>query len=118
MAHLSRIRWWEWLPGRLWRIVTTVEAADEVPGELPKNAAILVGSRSTPKWLVFDCPCRSGHRVMLNLDRARYPHWRLADSKKLTVAPSVDWNVGDRSCHYYIRGGRILWAHHRRNGDE
>lgn len=118
MACVSKVRWWEWLPGRSWRIVSIVEAADEVPRKLPRNAAVLVGSMSMPKWLVFDCPCRSGHRVMLNLDRARYPHWRLGKSKKLTVAPSVDWNGSGRSCHYYIRGGRVSWAHNMRIRDD
>lgn len=116
MARVSKLPWWEWLrPRRSWRIVAVVEAADEVPQKLPRNTAVLVGSRAMPKWLIFDCPCRSGHRVMLNLDRARYPHWRLASGKKLTVAPSVDWNGGGQSCHYYIRGGRVFWARHMRN---
>jgi hypothetical protein len=109
------IPWWEWLPGRSWRIVLNVHAADEVPEALPRNAMVLVGSLEMPKWLVFDCPCRVGHRVMLNLDDARYPYWRLTGHKKLTISPSVDWVAGGRSCHYFIRSGRVLWAHKMRN---
>lgn len=105
-----KIPWWEWVPGRSWRIVVTVDAADEIPEKLPRNAAVLVASSEVPKWLAFDCPCRSGHRVMLNLDQARYPHWQLTGRKKLTITPSVDWNGGSRSCHYFIRSGRIVWA--------
>jgi hypothetical protein len=113
MANLNKIPWLQWIPGRSWRIVMEVEAADELPPHLPRNGAVLVGSSKMPKWLVFDCPCRSGHRVMLNLDAARFPHWQLTSQKKLTVAPSVDWNSNKKSCHYFIRTGRIVWADHR-----
>jgi hypothetical protein len=112
MAHVKKISWWDWVPGRSWRIAMVVDAADEVPAKLPRNAVVLVGSDEKPKWLVFDCPCRSGHRVMLNLDASRFPHWRLTQRKKLTVAPSVDWNGSGTSCHYFIRNGRVVWAHY------
>jgi hypothetical protein len=115
MASVKKLRWWEWIPGQTWRVASIVDAADEVPLTLPTNTAVLVGSLRIPKWLVFDCPCRSGHRVMLNLDPGRYPRWRLRNGKKLTIAPSVDWHGGGRSCHYYIRSGRVLWVHGLRN---
>lgn len=89
-----------------------VESADEVPERLPRNAAVIVGDEKFAKWLAFDCPCRKGHRIMLNADRARRPAWRIAvaNDGRLTVAPSVDF-VGDGSrCHYFIREGRIEWS--------
>jgi hypothetical protein len=112
MANVNNISWWQWVPvpGRSWRIVQIVEAADELPKRLPRNAAVLVGSYDKPKWLAFDCPCRIGHRVMLNLDPGRRPHWKIADKKKLTVSPSVDWNNSGRVCHYFIRSGRVIWV--------
>ncbi len=68
MANLAKISWWQWLPlvGWLsgWRIVVVVESADEVPQRLPYNGAALVGSTDRPKWIVFDCPCQTGHRIM------------------------------------------------------
>jgi hypothetical protein len=111
MANMNNIPWWQWVPGRSWRIVSRVDAADEVPAKLPRNAVVLVGSDRFQKWLVFDCPCRSGHRVMLNLDSGRFPHWRITNLRKLTVTPSVDWHGNGKSCHYFIRAGRVVWAH-------
>ena len=48
----------------------TVDEADEVPAELPRNNAVLVGTVKT-KWIVFDCPCQTGHRIMLNVDHSK-----------------------------------------------
>lgn len=106
------IRWWQWLPFWRWRIIGTVESADEVPERLPRNGAVIVGNERFPKWLAFDCPCRQGHRIMLNTDHGRRPAWRVAVTPKghLSVSPSVDF-VGDRfRCHYFIREGRIEWS--------
>ena len=107
-----KIPWWEWLPFRRWRIVGAVEAADEIPDMLPKRVVIVVASGGPPKWVSFDCPCGSGHRVLLNLDPSRRPAWTLTHSPKggLSIAPSVDFHDGRRRCHYHLRGGRILWA--------
>jgi hypothetical protein len=103
---------WNWKPGRSWRIVATVEAADEIPIKLPAKGAVLVGSADHPKWLAFDCPCKTGHRhrIMVTLDRARYPHWTLHDAKKLTISPSIDCVSPEHRCHYLVRGGKIFWV--------
>jgi len=107
-----KIRWWDWLPLQSWRLVETVEDADDVAERLPRNGMSLVGQVGAPKWLVFDCPCRSGHRIMLNADPSRRPFWRMhvSDRRRVTVAPSVDYQGPARRCHYFVRKGRILWA--------
>lgn len=107
---MNQISWWKWLPRGSWRIVMRVDDADEVPTKIPRNAVVLVGRDRFHKWLVFDCPCRRGHRVMLNLDSSRLPHWRITNVKKLTVTPSIDWHGKGASCHYFIRNGRVVWA--------
>lgn len=112
MAEDLKISWWQWLPFWRWRVIGAVESADEIPERLPRNAAVVVGDERHTKWLAFDCPCRKGHRIVLNTDFARRPAWRLATDPKghLTVSPSVDF-VGDRfRCHYFIRGGKIEWS--------
>lgn len=115
MAGVKRISWWQWipLPGRKWRIVTTVEAADEIPERLPSHGVALVGTVEHPKWLAFDCPCRSGHRIMVALDRGHTPHWRITSVKKLSIAPSIDYCGPGRRCHYFITKGKTVWAHDR-----
>ncbi|MGH6958615.1 MAG: DUF6527 family protein [Caulobacteraceae bacterium] len=107
-----KISLWQWLPIHPWRVVGTVESADEVPDRLPKNAAVVVSSGGPPKWISFDCPCRSGHRVLLNTDPGRRPAWSVTWSPKggLSIAPSVDFHDGRRRCHYFVRGGKIDWA--------
>src|ERR1700722_863439 len=113
MAALIQIPWWQKLPIFGWRVVGSVDAADEIPPLLPRNGAILVGTLRQPKWIVFDCPCRTGHRIMLNTDRARSPCWKVTTKGSLTISPSVDYDSGDRNCHYFIRKGRTVWTYQR-----
>ena len=110
-----RIRWWDWLPFRSWRIVEVVDDADNVAMRLPRNGASLVGTSGTYKWIAFDCPCRTGHRILLNVDPSRKPFWQIDDSspRRLTISPSVDYSDADRHCHYFVRRGKIQWARTR-----
>jgi Family of unknown function (DUF6527) len=102
--------WKEWLPWRRWRIGLTVEAADEVPDELPPRVAVLVGSLEKPKWLAFDCPCREGHRIMVNLDAHNRPYWRATGKERLSLWPSIDAWRGKKRCHYVVKDGKIFWT--------
>jgi hypothetical protein len=107
-----KISWWQWWPFQPWRVVGVADAADEIPERPPRNAVAMVGSVAFPKWIAFDCPCRTGHRIMLNTDPARRPAWKcvVAPGGRLTIAPSVDYADGRRRCHYFVRDGKILWA--------
>ncbi len=105
---VNSIGWWQWLPFWAWRIVSTYEAVDEVPQSLPRNGVALVASEDVLKWLVFDCPCRSGHRIMLTLQGR--PRWTFNSPDRLSVSPSVDYRGVDRRCHYIIRNGRVKWT--------
>lgn len=91
-------------------VVKRVEAADEIPESLPQFGAVLVGSEAAPRWLAFDCPCRTGHRIMLNLDNSRRPFWMVSSTKHLTIHPSVDSRRPERRCHYWMRNGKIHWV--------
>lgn len=110
MASNMKISWWKWLPFQPWRAVGLAESADEVPERLPRNGVALVGTPDKVKWIVFDCPCRSGHRIMLNADPSRAPNWQLNGGWRLTISPSIDFVGDERRCHYFVRTGRILWA--------
>lgn len=104
-------KWWQWLPFQPWRLVGFVESADEIPPELPRNGAVVVGSLEFAKWIAFDCPCRTGHRIMLNLDPGRLPVWRLGlAGKRLSIRPSVDYADGRRRCHYFVDDGGVRWT--------
>jgi hypothetical protein len=107
---MKKVSWLQWLPWRGWRIVLAVEAADEIPERLPSKGAVLVGTLERPKWLAFDCPCKSGHRIMVTLDSGHRPHWKLLGQKKLSVMPSIDYCAPGRRCHYFIKDGKTVWA--------
>jgi hypothetical protein len=107
---MSKIRWWQWLPVFGWRVVAFVDAADDIPSRLPRNGVVLVGQATKPKWVAFDCPCRTGHRILLNIDKARQPYWSIVPGGKLSISPSVDYHDRHKRCHYFIRHGRIDWA--------
>lgn len=112
MARLSLTRWWWWRRRRRqgpWRVTTIVAEADQIPDVIPTYGAALVRSDGTAKWLVFDCPCGTGHRIILNLDCRRWPKWSVASESPLTLRPSVDVDLDERRCHYVIRHGHVTW---------
>lgn len=116
MAGVGNIPFWEWIPGRAWRIVSAVEAADEIPKRLPSGGMVIVGSLQQPKWLAFDCPCKTGHRIMVTLDPAHRPHWVIKKAKKLSISPSVDYRTPEKRCHYYVTNGKIQWINDKKGG--
>lgn len=106
------VAWWRSLPlpWRSWRIVERVGAADEVPERLPQRGVVLVGAPASRAWAVFDCPCGTGHRLMVNLDRTRHPFWTIEFREPLSILPSIDNITPERRCHFIIRDGKIGWA--------
>ncbi len=110
MARIAQTPLTRRIPGRAWRIVTFVDAADEVPVRLPFKGVVIVGSLKQPKWIAFDCPCRKRHRIMISLDRRHVPHWKIANARKLTLYPSIDICDGHNRCHYFVRNGKTFWV--------
>lgn len=106
------VSWWSRVhrASRRLRVVEVVAAADEIPGRLPTNGAVMVGTIERPAWVAFDCPCVEHHRVMLNLDARRRPAWTVQSTKPLTLRPSIDEFRGNKRCHYFIRKGKVEWV--------
>ena len=102
----------ERLISRLWRLEAMVSSMDDVPPGIRSRRAYLVATATRRKWLVFDCPCGNGHRIILNLDRSRRPVWTVRLSKRgaLTLHPSVNYRDDRRVCHYVLSNGRVEWA--------
>ena len=100
------------LPPRRWRVFDAVLSADDVPGQIPLHRAILVSTPTLDKWLAFNCPCGTGHRIVLNLDSNRNPYWRLGMSilGKISLSPSIDYKDVRVRCHYMITKGRVIWT--------
>lgn len=105
-----KFSWTQWIPFRPWRLVGAVDAADEVPERLPPRGMLIVGTQEYPKWLAFDCPCRNNHRILIALDKARKPHWRVEGQQRVSVWPSVDAVQAGVRCHYIISAGRTKWV--------
>ena len=95
-----------------WRLEASVSDMDDVPAHIRPRRAYLVATATHHKWLVFDCPCGTGHRIVLNLDRARRPTWavRLCKRGALTLHPSVDYRDDRLACHYVLWNGRVEWV--------
>ena len=110
MARLGLKRWWQSRHPGPWRVALVVSEADQIPMAMAASEAVLVASNGISKWLAFDCPCGTGHRVMLNLDRARWPHWTVFGEAPLTLSPSVDMETADRRCHYLLYYGHVNWV--------
>ena len=108
------ITWWRSLPfpWRPWRIVERVSAGDEVPDQIPNKGAVLVGPDGAATWLAFDCPCQTGHRLMVNLNSSRPPFWRVESSNPLSLRPSIHSITPNLSCHFVLNSGRIRWVRH------
>lgn len=83
-----------------------VQSMSDVPEQLDSDVVVLIGF-DRPKWAIFGCPCRTGHRVELNLQPAFYPFWRVSSRKgRITLWPSVDVR-NNRRCHYFVTDGFV-----------
>lgn len=113
MAERMKFSWWQRLwPFHPWRLVEVVDDADEIAAQLPRNGVSFVGTVTNPKWIAFDCPCRTGHRVMINGDPVRKPCWKavVGTDQRVTISPSVDYADRNKRCHYFVRHGKVEWA--------
>lgn len=101
---MKRVLFW-----RRWKVDARVDSVSDIPERIARRHAVPVGTPTFDKWLVFDCPCGRGHRVMLNLDPHQRPRWRISDTYVLDLRPSVDEISRVGHCHYVVRAGRVHW---------
>lgn len=95
-------------------MVGRVNAGDEVPARLPFGGVVLVGTAQRLRWAALECPCRSGHRILLNLNGEREPYWTVGSRRPLTLTPSVDSVTPMKRCHFLLRNGRVTWVQDER----
>jgi hypothetical protein len=115
---MSLVTLWRRTLGRKPRInqLRFYERQSDLPDALGAHELAIVGASDRPKWAVFDCPCATGHRIMLNLQRSRRPCWRLdIDVGEPSLHPSVDVRDTFR-CHFWLTRGQVHWAPSRRDG--
>ncbi len=81
----------------------------DIPEDLDRHTLALVGPNDAPKWAALACPCGYGHRVVVSLQAAHHPHWRLVTGNgRHGLWPSID-SVAERRCHFWLREGRVRW---------
>ena len=89
-----------------------IRSRDDLPERLDPRVVYVVQT-STPKWLILDCPCGTGHEIAVSLQAAHSPHWRLRRDhprSRLSVSPSIDAASRDRRCHFWLVDGRVAWC--------
>ena len=91
--------------------VRYLNSRGDLPDPLPTKEILVIGSRSKSRWIVFACPCGSGHDIQLNSDPGRWPLWRLTRSLggRPSIYPSVDAQ-GTTRCHFWVRNGHVHWV--------
>jgi hypothetical protein len=108
-------RWRRLVPGspRINRIRFYPEHA-QVPDKLPRRELALIGgSEHEARWVAFECPCGTGHRIMVPLGEP--PRWTLVRDDGVSLRPSIDSRT-DYRCHFWLRHGRVHWSPTRARG--
>jgi hypothetical protein len=89
--------------------VKVVERVSDVPAST--GPSIFVVERAGHhQWAVFDCPCRTGHRLTVSLRKDDHPHWTAEwRGKKVSFHPSL-WLSGACRSHFWIRDNKVMWV--------
>jgi hypothetical protein len=83
---------------------------EDPPDELDDNVVYLIADGGPPWSATFVCPCGCKERISLSLIPRDRPNWRATvNNDGITLHPSV-WRKKDCRSHFFIRGGRVLWA--------
>jgi hypothetical protein len=81
------------------------------PASLPRHVIAVIGTYENPKWATFECPCGTGHTIMVNLSRERRPSWSLSVGKDgPSLSPSIDFQDSYTHCHFWLQDGRVRFT--------
>ena len=85
---------------------------EDPPDEVEPNAVYLVGAPGNEWCAVLKCPCGCGADIRVSLIATDNPRWTFKATYlgSVTLSPSIWRNKGCRS-HFFLRQGRIVWAH-------
>ncbi len=88
-----------------------VARVEDAPDVVKPGVLYLIGDTPKPWAASFLCPCGCGEAVSLSLIPTDRPSWRAKISKNglITLSPSV-WRTRGCKSHFFIRGGRVVWA--------
>jgi len=106
---IGRALGWRWPSSVRFKNVTYIASRTALPAALSEDEFIVVGAASRPKWAIFECPCRRGHRIEIPLDSK----WRLSRHRgRPTLVPSIHLD-GSWHCHFVVTQGAIHWVDRR-----
>lgn len=104
------VDWWRRQQRTVPRIDTVeyYERQSEAPISIPRHQLILIGKGEHLKWAMFECPCGTGHKIMINLATSRVPHWRVVlHSGQPSLLPSINYQDDYGRCHFWLNAGRV-----------
>lgn len=111
--------WWRRRRFRSARIdkIVVYDRQAELPESISRRTLAVVGSLERPKWAALECPCGTGHRLIVNLSPNHRPAWEITNGAGgLSMSPSIDYDDGDRHCHFWLRRGRVHWCSDAQRG--
>jgi hypothetical protein len=84
---------------------------EDIPKQIPESKVLVVADGNQPDTLVFKCPCGCFSDIHLNLLIDAKPCWKykITDSGKITITPSIWRKIGCRS-HFFITEGKVIWV--------
>src|SRR5664280_2280536 len=87
------------------------ERQSGAPTSLPRHVVAVIGTIEHPKWATFECPCGTGHTIMVNLSASRRPYWRLSSDKAgPSLSPSIDFRDSYTRGHFWLHDGRVRFT--------
>lgn len=105
-----------WLNALTERERWIAQSADDVPDRPAGKTVYLISDAGSPPWAAaLLCPCGCREVIQLSLIAHDNPNWRVRIGAKgrVTLHPSI-WRVRGCHSHFFVEGGRILWAKHGR----
>lgn len=89
--------------------VRIVDRVSDIPKKTD-SSIFLVERDGRYQWAVFDCPCRTGHRLTVSLRKTEQPHWAAnCQGSKVSLYPSL-WLGDNCRSHFWIRDNKVNWV--------
>lgn len=81
------------------------------PNQVTSESIIVIQNHSVEKTAILRCPGLCGQRILLNLNRTRFPNWRVSTDwlGRPSLNPSVR-QLNDCRCHFWIVAGNVQWC--------
>lgn len=86
---------------------------ENLPEKVAPQTVYILGGRDHPFYAAVVCPRRPCRQVIhLDLSPQVEKPWRLIEHRdgSISLAPSVHATAMPCRCHYWLRGGCIVWA--------